>query len=465
VTRGTAFAAVAGTSRHGLEFLEDALARGALAVLHDAADANWTDARADRCRAAGAVAVPVHDLARRLGTIAARFHGHPSEAFEHVIAVTGTDGKTSVTHFVASMLDDGDAPAGIIGTLGAGRPGRAQAMGLTTPDAVGTQAAFAELRADGVRRVALEASSHGLAQYRLDGSRIDVATLTQLGRDHLDYHGSAEAYAEAKARLFSWPGLKAVVTNAEDAFGRRIREGLDAAVESVTYGHGRGDLRCRGIEREPAGMRLSLAWTGRTESIRVPLLGRFNADNVLAAAATLLALGFGLDDVVSRLARVRPVPGRMELFTASGRPGLVVDYAHTAGALRAALEALREHAPGRVWCIFGAGGDRDRGKRPLMGAAAAAADRVIITDDNPRSEDPATIVADIVAGIPAGTDFRVEHDRQRALARALDEAGPDDLVLLAGKGHESTQCRAEGVVPWSDRDAAADALRPEGDGP
>lgn len=459
VAAGGVFMALPGHTGHGLDHLDDALARGAGVVLYAAGDPSWSDAARARCEVAGAIAVAVPELQRRAGELAARFHGSPAAGFDAVVAVTGTDGKTSVSHYIAEMLDEPDAPAGVIGTLGRGRPGATSAAGLTTPDAVGLQEALAALAAEGVRRVALEASSHGLAQYRLDGTRIDVAVLTQLGRDHLDFHSDAAAYAAAKARLFAWPGLRAAVLNLDDAFGRERLAALPAGVRPITYGRDDADLEARAIACEPTGLRFELRCRGHAETMRVPLLGAFNVDNLLAAAGALLALDHAPAAIAEHLTRVRAVPGRMELYRVPGRAGVVIDYAHNAGALASALAALRAHAPGRLWCVFGAGGERDRGKRPLMGAAAAAgADHVVVTDDNPRGEDPGAIVADILEGVPAGTDARLEHDRGRALALALEEAGPDDLVLLAGKGHETTQTRGATATPWSDRDAARQAL-------
>lgn len=467
VVAGGAFMALAGHAGHGLDHLDEALARGAAVVLHAADDPAWSGHARARCEAAGALALGVPALARHAGTLAARFHGEPAAGLETVVAVTGTDGKTSVSHYIAAMLDAPGAPAGVLGTLGHGRVGATGALGLTTPDAVALQETLAALAGEGIRRLALEASSHGLAQYRLDGTRIDVAVLTQLGRDHLDYHADAEAYAAAKARLFAWPGLRAAVLNVDDAFGRARLAALPAGVRAVTYGGDDADLGARALACEATGLAFELHCRGHAERVRVPLLGAFNVANLLAAAGALLALDHAPAAIAKRMTYVRPVPGRMELFRAPGRPGVVVDYAHNAGALETALAALRAHAAGRLWCVFGAGGERDRGKRPLMGAAAAAgADRVVVTDDNPRGEDPEAIVADIRAGMPAGTDARVEHDRERALALALAEAGPDDLVLLAGKGHETTQTRGATATPWSDRDAARRALGlPPGEDP
>lgn len=461
VEPGDVFVALPGAQTHGRDHLDQAIARGAVVVLHDDTDDRWDDLAAATCRQAGVVAVAVPSLSRVIGTMAARLYGEPSEHFESIFAVTGTDGKTSVTHYLAQMLDDPDAPAAVLGTLGHGRPGEAIDPGLTTPDAIRMQQRLADLARRGIRRLALEASSHGLAQYRLDGTRIDVAALTQLGRDHMDYHASEDEYAAAKARLFRWPGLCAAVLNIDDAFGRRLRdEVVGKGVEVLTWGHGEdADLHATDLECRSDGLHCHVHYAGQAEPVRVPLLGAFNLDNLLVALGAILARGRSFADVIDRTARVAPVPGRMELFKVPGRPGVVVDYAHNAGALEAALAALRPHADGRLWCVFGAGGDRDRGKRPLMGAVAVAgADRVIVTDDNPRGEDPAVIVEEILGGMPARNMVDIEHDREQALDLALRQAHPDDLILLAGKGHETGQIIGDRVRTWSDRTAARQAL-------
>jgi len=456
VLPGAAFVVLPGSRGHGLDFLGDALARGACAVLYDRDDPFWTRAHARQCADASVAAVPVAGLARRLGAMAAALHGEPSAQLDPIVAVTGTDGKTSVAQFVAGMLDEPAAQAAALGTLGGG-DASAWPAGLTTPDAPSLQAVLARLAAGGVRRVALEASSHGLAQGRIDGTRIDVAVLTQLGRDHLDYHGSQAAYAEAKARLFQWPSLRGAAVNADDAFGRTLPERLPAGAACVTYGRDAGALRIASVDYDIDGITLSLRYGEAHAEARLGVVGPFNADNAAAATAALLALGYGFGEATERLRRIAPVPGRMELFRVPGAPGIVVDYAHTAGALTAALAALRAHTDGRVWCIFGAGGERDRGKRAEMGAAAAAgADRVIVTDDNPRSEDPRRIVADIRAGMGAVRPI-VEHDREQALRLAFERADAGDLILVAGKGHETEQEHADGRRRWSDR-AAARAL-------
>lgn len=467
VTPGSGFIALPGARAHGLDYLDAALRAQAGAVLFDAGDPRWDTDAAERCHARGVPTVGVPALRRRLGEIAARFWQDPAAAFASVIAVTGTDGKTSVAHFIAAMLDEPDAPAGVLGTLGRGRIGRVADAGLTTPDAVGLQAALAELAGDGVRRLALEASSHGLAQFRLDGTRIDVAVLTQLGRDHLDYHADEAAYAAAKARLFGWPGLKAAVLNVDDPFGRGRLQELDPSVRAITWGRNGGAVHADKVVAEPGGLGFELTVDGAAAAVHVPLIGVFNVDNLLAAAGALRALDYGPAEIAARLGRVQPVAGRMEPFQAAGRATVVVDYAHNAGSLAAALASMRDHVEGRIWCIFGAGGDRDRGKRPLMAAAAArGADRIIVTDDNPRHEDPDAIVAGILAGLPSDREAVVERDRERALARALDEAGPGDAILLAGKGHEPVQIRGDKVLVWSDREAARRLLGLDrGEGP
>lgn len=459
VTPGAGFVALSGNRVHGIDFLDAALGAQAGAVLFDAGDTRWTAATAERCRVAGVPAIGIPALARQLGTIAARFWQEPAAALDAVVAVTGTDGKTSVSHFIAAMLDEPDSPAAVLGTLGRGRVGQVADAGLTTPDAIGVQAALAALVHDGARRLALEASSHGLAQYRLDGTRIDVAVLTQLGRDHLDYHADEAAYAAAKARLFGWPGLKAAVLNRDDPFGQTLLRDIDPSVQAITWGRGRGDVHARDVVAEPDGLRFQLVMADAVVPVGVPLIGMFNIDNLLAACGALLALGHGPEAVARRIGQVRPVAGRMEAFQAPGRATVVVDYAHNAGSLEAALAALRAHFDGRIWCVFGAGGDRDQGKRPLMGAAAArGAERVVVTDDNPRHEDPDAIVAGILAGMPADQEVTVERDRGRALARALRDADPTDAILLAGKGHESIQIRADDALAWSDREAARHQL-------
>ena len=456
VTAGSAFAAIPGTRQHGLVHVADAVAAGAAAVLYEPEGAcDLAEARAS-CDAAGIPLVPVPRLAAYAGELAARIHGHPAAGL-HCIGVTGTDGKTSVTRFLADALDRGDARCGLVGTLGAGFPDHLIDTGMTTPDAAMLQERLRGMVDQGARSVVMEASSHALIQERLAGIPFHTAVLTNLGRDHLDYHGGAEAYAQAKMRLFRGRHLQLVVLNQDDALGLRLRRelrGVGPRVLSYSLDAGADvELLCTSLRTRAEGLAMTAITPAGTLDVSVPLLGRFNAANILAVIGVLHGLGLDTDVISQQLQRVRPVPGRMEPFSAAGRALAVVDYAHTAGALSAALSALRQHARGRVWCVFGCGGERDTGKRPLMGRAAEAlADEIIITDDNPRGEDPDAIVSAIRDGLRAPGGARIIRDRAAAIATALSEAAADDVVLVAGKGHETDQITATGRHHFSDRE-------------
>ncbi|HHO68064.1 MAG TPA: UDP-N-acetylmuramoyl-L-alanyl-D-glutamate--2,6-diaminopimelate ligase [Gammaproteobacteria bacterium] len=459
---GDLFLAVAGLQGHGLDFLDQALARGAVAVA-------WEPAAG---RSVGSLPVPaiaVEGLGQRLGVVADRFYGHPSQDL-FCIGVTGTDGKTSVTHFIATALADAGRPCGLLGTLGYGLPGQLHAPTHTTPDALRLQAELAALRDKGAAAVAMEASSHALHQGRCNAIAFDVAVLTNLSRDHLDYHGTQQAYADAKRRLFRAPGLSTWVLNADDAFGRELAAAPPAGVQVIRYAletgfdrrAGRGEwLHATRVETLPRGLRVTLETSAWGEAVlETRLLGGFNAANLLAALGALLAAGVGFDTAIRSLARVETVAGRMEAFGGRGRPLVVVDYAHTPNALDNALRALRAHCRGELICVFGAGGDRDRGKRPQMGAVAeAGADRVILTSDNPRSEDPQRIIEEIAAGAREPARLQRIVDRAEAIDAAIAVAGPDDLVLVAGKGHEDYQQIGVRRLAFSDRARVQRALR------
>ncbi|WJW75013.1 UDP-N-acetylmuramoyl-L-alanyl-D-glutamate--2,6-diaminopimelate ligase [Thiohalobacter sp. IOR34] len=453
---GDLFLALSGTRQHGLEFAAEAQVAGAAAVAWEP-DADL-DAGAPVLRELGLPAVAVPELGARLGEIASRFHGRPSEAL-FLVGVTGTDGKTSCSHFIAQALHQVGAPCGLIGTLGYGLYGALEPGAHTTPDAVTLQAELAAIRDRGATAAVMEVSSHALAQARTGAVAFDVAVLTHLGRDHLDYHGSLEAYAAAKRRLFESPGLGAAVLNADDALGRELLAGLPGDAEPVAYGLGplarQGGgrwLQAEALRATGMGLEIEIRSSWGEGTLASRLLGRFNASNLLAALGVLLLRGLDFDTALERLAQVRTVPGRMEAFGGGEQPLVVVDYAHTPRALEAVLGALREHCRGRLWCVFGAGGDRDRGKRPLMGAIAErCADRVLLTDDNPRREDPEQILAEILAGMRAPQAVQVERRRGLAIARALEAAGPGDVVLVAGKGHEDFQLVGDARIPFSDR--------------
>ncbi|MBB5014545.1 UDP-N-acetylmuramoyl-L-alanyl-D-glutamate--2,6-diaminopimelate ligase [Rehaibacterium terrae] len=450
---GDAFVALPGGSTHGLRFADTARAAGAAAIVYE------PPVPADMVVPADAIGVP--GLRAALGGIADRFHGAPSAALT-VVGVTGTNGKTSTVQLLAQAFTLAGHVAGSIGTLGAGLHGRIAAGERTTPDVIAVHRLLAELRDAGATHVAMEVSSHALDQGRVDGVRFAVAAFTNLTRDHLDYHGDMASYGAAKARLFQWPGLRAAVVNLDDDFGRRLHAGLPAGLRRVGLSSRGAEaaLRAEQVRLTPAGIAFELVQGDERMRIDSPLLGRFNVDNLLAVAGVLLALDWPLAKIAGVLPRLQPVAGRMNRLGGDGvRPLVVVDYAHTPDALEQALSSLRAHARGLLVCVFGCGGERDRGKRPQMAAIAEAhADRVIVTDDNPRGEDGDAIVAEILAGFARRDAVAVERDRGRAIARAVAEAGPDDIVLIAGKGHESYQ-EVRGVRhPFDDLEVARRAL-------
>lgn len=448
VRPGAAFIALQGSHGHGLSHAADAAQRGASLILWDEGEAPATQP--------GVALLHVPGLRARLPHLAQTIFGSwPAAA--PVVAVTGTDGKTTVSHLVAWALEVLGWPTALIGTLGVGRPGRLTATGHTTPGTLELHRHLAALAGSGCRAAALEASSHGLAQGRLAGIPITVAVLTRLGSDHLDFHGSQEAYAAAKARLFAWPGLQAAVLNADDPFGRQVARTVASDVRVLLYSAsaaGNAELRARDVEASPEGLQFTLETTAGAWQVRSRLFGLFQVSNLLATLAALQALGIAMERAVAAVTELPGVAGRMERFSLPNGALAVVDYAHTAAALQAALEALRPHASRRLSVVFGCGGERDRGKRAAMGrVACVGADTVLVTDDNPRSEDPAAIRAEIIAGCDGPARCDQVADRAEAIARALHEAEAGDVVLVAGKGHETTQ-EVQGVHhPFSDREA------------
>ena len=462
VRSGYLFIAVAGTQRHGVDFAADALAAGAAAILWEPTDS--IDEATAPLRAAAVPVLAVPGLGQKVSLLADRFYGRPSHDL-FVIGVTGTDGKTSCTHFIAQALQGPKAQCGLIGTTGYGVYGALRAGLHTTPDALTLQEELAALRDAGVPVVAMEVSSHALDQGRVASVEFDVAVLTNLSRDHLDYHGSEAAYAQAKRRLFAQPGLGAAVLNLDDAFGQALLAELPTRLPVIAYSLdvdaarrlARPNTRWLAASRVTTsmqGMQIELDGSWGSGGLRTPLLGRFNASNLLAALAVLLLRGAGIEDALQRFAKVRTVPGRMEAFGDPARqPLVVVDYAHTPRALEQVLLALREHCAGNLWCVFGAGGDRDAGKRPLMGAVAERiADHLVLTDDNPRHEDATQIVMDILAGMTDPDAVYVERNRAQAIAQVLANSGPGDIVLVAGKGHEDYQQIGDRRLPYSDRE-------------
>ena len=440
---GSLFLAVRGRASHGLAHCVEAVSRGASAVLWEPDGHN-----APPALPAAVYVAAVPELSRFTGRIADRFFQWPSSALT-VFGVTGTNGKTTCAYLLAQCLNHLGTAGGYVGTLGWGRIGALAPLAHTTPDVVSVHRMLAAMRAAGVGEVAMEVSSHALDQDRVAGVRFAGAAFTNLSRDHLDYHESMQAYGEAKARLFSVPGLRHIVINVGDAFGRELARRIAGSAPLIAVWVGAGDsgwlaaqtLHAAVVDTLPRGLCLALEGSFGRAALRTRLIGRFNAENCVVVLACLAGRGVPLAQATEALAACSPPPGRMQLVaSANDRKALaVVDYAHTPDALAQALAALREHCPGDLWCVFGCGGDRDTGKRALMGAVAdEIADRIILTDDNPRSEDPAVIVRDILGGIAAGR-ARVIHDRAQAIRAALEEAKAGDVVLIAGKGHEDYQ--------------------------
>ena len=469
VQAGDLFLACAGARAHGLDFSAQVLQAGAVAIVYEPPAA----AHPALAAAASVPLLALPGLHEQLGLIAARYYQQPSQALD-VIGITGTNGKTSCSQFIAQALDQAGARCGIIGTLGYGLYGELTAGERTTPDAVEVQHLLADMLMHGARYVAMEVSSHALDQGRVNGVNFQIAVWTNLTRDHLDYHGDMAAYAKAKQRLFMAPGLRHAVINLDDDYGRELLAAIPVGVQIIGYTLNTTTVQhiAPGTQHVVAGSDLRLTDTGIDLHVQSPwgagrlragLLGRFNASNLLAALTTLLALGVPFDSAVQRLEHVSTVPGRMERFGGDRQPLVVVDYAHTPDALEQALRALRGHCHGKLWCIFGCGGERDTGKRPLMGEVAEQnADRVVVTDDNPRGEDPIQIVADIMTGMRNPDAAYLRRDRVQAIAFAIEQSRPGDVILVAGKGHEDYQLIGTRRIPYSDRLSVATLLRREG---
>ena len=392
----------------------------------------------------------VRNLAVKAGEIAARYYQHPSLALK-VIAVTGTNGKTSVTQFIAQVLEAKGTRCGVIGTLGVGSLGALQYTGMTTPDPVTLQRILAEMRDQSISFVVIEASSHALAQGRLNSVAIDCAVLTNLSRDHLDYHPDMADYGAAKASLFSVPGLKHAVINTGDDFGTELLESLEgkASIEVISYACidtknvADNHIQAKQVELKPSGLSFSVNSGFGDGEISVSMLGQFNVENLLATLAVLVSLDVSFTQAITLVSKCQSVAGRMELHGGKHNlPNVIVDYAHTPDALDKALQSLRLHLKktGDLWCVFGCGGDRDAGKRRLMGQCAETlADKIILTDDNPRTEDSSEIINSILSGISDSEKVMVEKDRKQAITYAINSAKADDIVLVAGKGHENYQ--------------------------
>ena len=462
---GDVFVAIKGAKADGLSFAPVAAARRASCIVCEKRD----DVQ-QKC--AGLPYAEVPDLHAKLGPIASLYYGEPSKTM-HGIAITGTNGKTSTSHWVAALLSRLGMSTAAIGTVGTFLDGRQiEEAGLTTPDAATLQLTFKKLKSAQAQAFALEASSIGLVRHRLDGTAIETAVFTNLTRDHLDYHKTTQAYEAAKAVLFDWPGLKTAVINADDAAGRRfIVRTLERGVRTIATSlyedcvvDGCEMLTAARISHDESGMRFTLCWQGKCHEVATRVFGRFNVSNFLSAAGAALSLGFDVEAICRALETLHAPVGRLQSVTRPQAPLAVVDYAHTPDALEKVLCALRETAEsrgGKLICVFGAGGDRDAGKRPIMGETASKlADACVITSDNPRTEDPAAIARAIEAGVPADRQHtvRMELDRRTAIVQSICQAQARDVVLIAGKGHEDYQEVAGVRHPFDDLETAREAF-------
>ncbi|MEZ0273161.1 MAG: UDP-N-acetylmuramoyl-L-alanyl-D-glutamate--2,6-diaminopimelate ligase [Methylophilaceae bacterium] len=451
VETGSLFLAYPGEHTDGRKFIAQAISQGAGAVLWERAGFDWNPQWQ-------VPNIAVDGLRTEAGFIADAFYDHPSQNL-WMIGVTGTNGKNSCSHWLAQALTALGRNTAAIGTLGNGFPGALSTAINTTPDPILLHGMLMDYRKQGASVVAMEVSSHGLDQGRVNGVHFDVAVFTNLSRDHLDYHGDMATYAAAKKKLFDWPELACSVLNSDDGVGREIAEELRSQGRQVlTYGLESGDVRGSQLQLNEQGLTMQVDTPFGSATLQASLLGRFNAYNLLAVLATLLVSDVSLAQAINALAQVESVAGRMQQLGGGKQPLAVIDYAHTPDALEKVLVALREQTKGRLICVFGCGGNRDKGKRPLMGEITSRlADQVVVTSDNPRNEDPAVIIAAVVAGMRG--NYRIEQDRAAAIALAVNTAQPGDIVLVAGKGHEDYQEIAGVKHPFSDLQVVRQALQ------
>ena len=458
VRPGDVFLAYPGEQADGRKYIAQAVAAGAAAVLWEPKGFHWD----------GSLQLPnlaVPGLREKVGLIAAEVYGHPSQELL-TIGITGTNGKTSCSHWLAQALTECGRKSALIGTLGNGFPGALEPSPNTTPDPISLQKQIKRYRDEGAQCVAMEVSSHALAQGRVNGMHFHAALFTNLSRDHLDYHGDMESYALAKAGLFAWPQLEQAVLNFDDAFAPELAQKAQRGGARVLgYGFEAGEVRGSSLEVSPRGLMFDVSTPWGEACVDSGVLGRFNASNLLGVLAVLLVRGIPLDQAVRALRNLKPVAGRMQQIRIPGRPLVVVDYAHTPDALEKVLITLREvvkeskaaAVDSNLICVFGCGGQRDKGKRPMMGdVASRLADSVLVTSDNPRNENPRAIIDEIVAGM--GANYHINEDRAAAIDHAIRHAKPQDVVLIAGKGHEDYQEIAGSKLPFSDVEVASRSL-------
>lgn len=457
ITEGDVFIALNGAKQHGLAYATQAIENGAVAILFDSQDTHIAEMYFDMSKT---VAIAIPDLLQNLGEMAARFYQYPSQAMA-VIGITGTNGKTSCSQFLSQML----AHCAFIGTLGWGTPSQLNKTLNTTPDALAVQKILATLKKTNSQCVAMEVSSHGLAQGRVNGVQFNGAVFTNLSRDHLDYHGTMEAYLQTKLQLFRTKNLHFAVINLDDAMSERVIDviapdvtiiGVSALGKKLQRGE---TIAARHVQLNLSGIECDIIWQDQRQTLHIPLIGRFNLENVLCTLGVMLALGVEFSIAAQKLSTLKSVDGRMtRLGGIDNQPLVIVDYAHTPDALEKVLKSLRQHTQGSLSVVFGCGGDRDNGKRPQMGRIAEQyADHVFLTDDNPRFESNENIMQAILSGCVMQKHY-VIHDRAQAIQTAITQASAQDCILIAGKGHEAYQ-EIEGVqYTFNDTQCVCDVL-------
>lgn len=455
VTPGDTFVALSGAHQEGARFIDQALQQGAGLIL--------TEGPVPRCLllANGVHQVELPELRQRLSAMAGIWFESPSQTMA-MVAITGTNGKTTCSHWLAQLLNTDTAPAASIGTLGYGLVGQPLTVtGLTTPDAIATQQILAELKAAGATSVVMEVSSHSLEQGRVAGVEYDVAVFTNIGRDHLDYHGSMDNYVTSKTRLMKFSSLRAAVINLDDLYADFFLQALPPEVKLLTYGLREiADFGFKKIQYLPEGVAATLTTPDGEFEVELPVWGEFNLQNILAVLATGYALGHPISKLVSDLPRLPPVAGRLELVDRHADLTVLVDFAHTPDALCSVLSAIRQHSTQRLWCVFGCGGDRDSGKRPLMAEIVEhIADEIIVTSDNPRSESPQNIIDEVMSGFAQPERVHSILDREEAIRYAISKATAGDCIVIAGKGHENYQLIGTERLPFSDVAVARLALQ------
>lgn len=463
IESGDLFLACAGLTVHGFEYIDKAIEMGATAVLWETHPDIETLPFSWRTSPQGLLVplIAIPHLSSEVGVLADRFYGQASHKM-FVTGITGTNGKTSCSQFLAQILSK-DKPCGIIGTLGNGLYGKLNSTAQTTPDAVTCHAFMADMLELGASDIVMEVSSHALQQGRVNAVQFDCAVFTNLSRDHLDYHGDMQSYAEAKTRLFDFADLKFAVINTDDDYGRELVKQISSPTRLIRFGistaYGQPDLWASDLKLTSKGVQFHVSTPWGEGDVAANIMGQFNVSNLLAVLSVLLVHGMALDEALEKISHVTAVAGRMECLRQQDKPAVVIDYAHTPDALEQVLSSLREHCAGQLWCVFGCGGDRDKGKRPLMGKIAdRLADVIVLTNDNPRSELPQDILNDIQTGLTGRSECHIIEDRAAAITHAINNAHAGDIVLIAGKGHEDYQLIGDKRLSFSDIDEARKQL-------